>query len=52
IVDPGATATKMRMKAYPGEDQTTLKSPTVVAHAILSAITAGFETGHRLRVQG
>ncbi len=52
IVDPGATATKMRMKAFPGEDQATLKSPAVVADAILAAITQGFETGHRLRVQG
>jgi len=52
IVDPGATATKMRMKAFPGEDQATLKSPAVVADRIVETVTQGFETGQRLRVQG
>lgn len=52
IVDPGATATKMRMKAFPGEDQATLKAPSAVAESILGLITGGFETGHRLRVPG
>jgi short-subunit dehydrogenase len=50
IVDPGATATKMRQKAFPGEDQATLKSPDVVGNAILNLIADDFETGHRMRV--
>jgi NAD(P)-dependent dehydrogenase (short-subunit alcohol dehydrogenase family) len=47
VVDPGATATKMRERAYPGEDPATLKSPTVVADRIVALLTGGFETQHR-----
>jgi len=50
IVDPGATRTKMRALAYPGEDPATLKAPETVAGRILSLLTGGFETGHRERV--
>lgn len=50
VLDPGATATQMREKAYPGEDQSTLKQPDVVARAILELVRQGFETGHRLAV--
>ncbi|MES2495306.1 MAG: SDR family NAD(P)-dependent oxidoreductase [Pseudomonadota bacterium] len=50
IVNPGATATQMRQKAYPGEDQATLKSPAVVADAILQLIGQDFETGFRTTV--
>jgi NAD(P)-dependent dehydrogenase (short-subunit alcohol dehydrogenase family) len=50
IVDPGATATAMRAKAFPGEDATTLKTPEVVAEAIAELLAGEFETGHRLRV--
>ena len=35
LVDPGATATRMRAEAYPGEDQATLKPPARVAEVIL-----------------
>lgn len=52
IVDPGATATKMRLRAFPGEDQTTLKSPGVVADAIVALAGSDHETGHRMRVEG
>jgi len=31
IVDPGATATRMRAEAYPGEDQSRLRTPEQVA---------------------
>jgi len=34
IVDPGATRTQMRARAYPGEDPQTLKSPDTVAERI------------------
>jgi NAD(P)-dependent dehydrogenase (short-subunit alcohol dehydrogenase family) len=50
IVDPGATRTKMRASAYPGEDPMTLKEPSVVADRIVALVTAGFETGYRERV--
>lgn len=51
IVDPGATATAMRRKAFPGEDQSALKSPETVANAILTLVTEGYETGKRIRVE-
>jgi NAD(P)-dependent dehydrogenase (short-subunit alcohol dehydrogenase family) len=51
IVDPGATATKMRQRAYPGEDQTNLKPPAAVGDAIARLLERGFETGERLEVR-
>jgi NAD(P)-dependent dehydrogenase (short-subunit alcohol dehydrogenase family) len=50
IVDPGATATVMRGRAFPGEDQSTLKPPSAVADAILRLLETGFDTGHRLEI--
>jgi NAD(P)-dependent dehydrogenase (short-subunit alcohol dehydrogenase family) len=50
IVDPGATATKMRARAYPGEDESTLKPPSAVADAVLAMLESDFETGFRLEV--
>jgi short-subunit dehydrogenase len=51
IVDPGATATQMRARAYPGEDPATLKPPSAVAAAVAGLLKGDFETGHRLEVQ-
>ena len=50
ILDPGATRTAMRAKAYPGEDPKTVKEPTVVADRIVELLVNGFESGHRERV--
>lgn len=50
IVDPGATRTGMRAKAYPGEDPATLKTPDVVAERIKDLLIADFATSHRMRV--
>ncbi|MEQ1509711.1 MAG: SDR family NAD(P)-dependent oxidoreductase [Sphingopyxis sp.] len=44
IVDPGATRTEMRARAYPGEEASTLKSPDVVAATILDLVTSGFDS--------
>jgi NAD(P)-dependent dehydrogenase (short-subunit alcohol dehydrogenase family) len=52
IVDPGATATTMRARAYPGEDPANLKPPDAVADAVLALLERGFETGERLEVRG
>ena len=46
IVDPGATRTAMRARAYPGEDPAEVKAPEVVAARILALAIEGFETGH------
>lgn len=50
IVDPGATATQMRARAFPGEDPATIKQPPEVANAVLRLLEADFETGFRLEV--
>ncbi|MEP6786246.1 MAG: SDR family NAD(P)-dependent oxidoreductase [Sphingomonadales bacterium] len=50
IVDPGATRTAMRAKAYPGEDPATLKGPEVVGTRIAALASEDFATGHRERV--
>src|SRR3546814_4208878 len=50
IVDPGATRTKMRERAFPGENPETLKSPDVVGERIAELATAGFVTGHIERI--
>ena len=50
ILDPGATRTKMRERAYPGEDPASVKAPEVVAARIVELIAGDFETGHFERV--
>lgn len=50
IVDPGATATAMRARAFPGEEAATLKQPAAVAEAILRLVQDDFPTGFRLEV--
>ncbi|MBV8237336.1 MAG: SDR family NAD(P)-dependent oxidoreductase [Sphingomonas sp.] len=52
IVDPGATRTKMRARAYPGEDPASVKDPRVVAERIAALAIDGFETNHFERVEG
>ena len=50
ILDPGATRTTMRARAYPGEEPASVKEPAVVAERIAAMAEAGFEDGHRERV--
>ena len=50
IVDPGATRTRMRALAFPGEEPESLKPPEVVASAILERLLADAPTGERIRV--
>ena len=52
IVDPGATRTRMRALAFPGEEPDSVKSPEVVAKAILERLLSDAETGGRMRVEG
>lgn len=51
LVDPGATATKMRASAFPGEDPSTVKPPSAVADAVVEMLRSGFDTGHRLELR-
>jgi NAD(P)-dependent dehydrogenase (short-subunit alcohol dehydrogenase family) len=50
IVDPGATRTAMRARAYPGEDPASVKPPEVVAARIVALAGEPFATGHRERI--
>ena len=51
ILDPGATRTRMRAKAYPGEDPHSVKAPGVVAKRILELLTdeSTTEARHRFK---
>ena len=50
LVSPGATRTRMRAHAYPGEDPATVKPPEAVGDAIVALLERDFETGERIRV--
>ena len=50
IIDPGATRTDMRAKAYPGEDPASVKAPEVVASKLVDLLRQDFDTRHRERV--
>lgn len=51
IVNPGPTRTRMRELAYPGEDPESVKTPDVVAKALLERLTSDAPTGERMRVE-
>ena len=51
IVDPGATRTRMRALAFPGEEPDQVKPPEVVAKAILERLAADAPTGEKVRVE-
>lgn len=50
IIDPGATRTEMRARAYPGEDASTVKPPETVANRLVTLLVDGFDSLHRERV--
>jgi short-subunit dehydrogenase len=50
ILDPGATRTQMRARAYPGEDPASVKPPEVVAERIIAMLRDGFDDGAFVRV--
>jgi NAD(P)-dependent dehydrogenase (short-subunit alcohol dehydrogenase family) len=51
IVDPGATRTRMRALAFPGEEPESVKPPKVVAEAIVQRLTTEAPTGEKVRVE-
>ena len=51
IVDPGATRTRMRALAFPGEEPDSVKPPETVAEAILERLRGDAPTGEKLRVE-
>jgi short-subunit dehydrogenase len=50
VLDPGATRTKMRAKAYPGENPESVKPPEAVAERIVGLLGEAFASPHRERV--
>jgi NAD(P)-dependent dehydrogenase (short-subunit alcohol dehydrogenase family) len=51
IVDPGATRTRMRALAFPGEEPESVKPPEVAARAIVERLTADAPTGEKVRIE-
>lgn len=47
ILNPGATRTAMRAKAYPGEDPASVKPPEAVAERIVALLGEQFASPHR-----
>lgn len=45
LLNPGATRTKMRARAYPGEAPESVKPPEVVGERIVALLAEDFETG-------
>ena len=50
ILDPGATRTRMRQLAFPGEEPESLKGPEVVAGAIVEQLQGDGATGSRITI--
>lgn len=47
IVNPGATRTAMRARAYPGEDPASVKAPETVAERLVTLLGEDFASPHR-----
>jgi NAD(P)-dependent dehydrogenase (short-subunit alcohol dehydrogenase family) len=50
VIDPGATRTRMRQLAFPGEEPEDVKPPEVVADFIVERLTSDVPTGELVRV--
>lgn len=51
VLDPGATRTQMRAKAFPGEDPAEVKAPEVVAERLVQLLGEDRESGAKVRVE-
>jgi NAD(P)-dependent dehydrogenase (short-subunit alcohol dehydrogenase family) len=49
IVDPGATRTRMRQLAFPGEEPDSVKPPEVVAEFLVQRVLSDAPSGERVR---
>ena len=52
LMDPGATRTTMRARAFPGEKPEDVKEPSVVANALVERLQSDAPTGETFRVEG
>ena len=51
IVDPGATRTRMRALAFPGEEPESVKLPEAVASKIVERLAGNVTTGEKVRIE-
>ena len=51
VLDPGATRTRMRQLAFPGEEPESVKPPEAVAEAIVRRLSEDTKTGERFRLE-
>jgi NAD(P)-dependent dehydrogenase (short-subunit alcohol dehydrogenase family) len=51
VVDPGATRTRMRQLAFPGEEPASVKPPEEAATAIVERLLSDVKSGERVRVE-
>jgi NAD(P)-dependent dehydrogenase (short-subunit alcohol dehydrogenase family) len=51
ILDPGATRTRMRALAFPGEEPDSVKPPEAVARGIIERLAADAPTGEKVRIE-
>ena len=51
IVDPGATRTRLRALAFPGEEPESVKPPETVAQGIVERLEADAPTGEKVRIE-
>jgi NAD(P)-dependent dehydrogenase (short-subunit alcohol dehydrogenase family) len=51
IIDPGATRTRMRQNAFPGEEPASLKPPEAVAEAIVERLQSDAATASRFTIE-
>jgi NAD(P)-dependent dehydrogenase (short-subunit alcohol dehydrogenase family) len=51
IIDPGATRTRMRALAFPGEEPESVKPPEAVGRAILERLLADGPSGEKVRLE-
>ena len=51
IIDPGATRTRMRALAFPGEEPEAVKPPQAVAKVIMERLLADAPSGEKVRIE-
>lgn len=52
VIDPGATRTRMRALAFPGEEPDSVKPPEIVADFIVRRVTSDAPSGELVRAEG
>ena len=51
VIDPGATRTRMRALAFPGEEPASVKPAEVVAQAVVARLMSDVTSGETVRIE-